>query len=136
MSKIFKLNVSFSLPISKLRLVLIFNNFNVIDKLLIPIIRNWFSTVFCLASNVYLFSFWYWLIPIWSWKGIDYFLAPINSLSRAGFASIPPEGWTTIGIWCTRFWNYVELFWNSLDNAPSSIVFYLENESGSRCTRY
>ena len=23
-------------------------------------------------------------------------------------------------------WNYVELFWNSLDNAPSSIVFYLE----------
>ena len=25
-----------------------------------------------------------------------------------------------------RLWNYVELFWNSLDNAPSSIVFYLE----------
>ena len=23
-------------------------------------------------------------------------------------------------------WNYVELFWNSLDNAPSSIAFYLE----------
>ena len=25
-----------------------------------------------------------------------------------------------------RLWNYVELFWNSLDNANSSIVFYLE----------
>ena len=25
-----------------------------------------------------------------------------------------------------RLWDYVELFWNSLDNAPSSIVFYLE----------
>ena len=31
-----------------------------------------------------------------------------------------------IGIRCARLWNYVELFWNSLDNAPSSIVFYLE----------
>ena len=31
-----------------------------------------------------------------------------------------------MGIRCTRFWNYVELFWNSLDNAPFSIVFYLE----------
>ena len=31
-----------------------------------------------------------------------------------------------MGIMCTRVWNYVELFWNSLDNAPSSIVFYLE----------
>ena len=27
-----------------------------------------------------------------------------------------------------RLWNYVELFWNSLDNAPSSIVFYLEKK--------
>ena len=36
------------------------------------------------------------------------------------------EGWTAIVIRCTRFLNYVELFWNSLDNAPSSIVFYLE----------
>ena len=26
----------------------------------------------------------------------------------------------------TRLWNYVELFSNSLDNAPSSIVFCLE----------
>ena len=26
----------------------------------------------------------------------------------------------------TRLWNYVELFWNSLNNAPSSIIFYLE----------
>ena len=25
-----------------------------------------------------------------------------------------------------RLWNYVEIFWNSLDNAPSSIVFYFE----------
>ena len=25
-----------------------------------------------------------------------------------------------------RLWNYVELFWNSLDNALLSIVFYLE----------
>ena len=25
-----------------------------------------------------------------------------------------------------RLWNYVELFWNSLDNLLSSIVFYLE----------
>ena len=31
-----------------------------------------------------------------------------------------------IGIRCTRIWNYQELFWNSLDNAPLSIVFYLE----------
>ena len=30
------------------------------------------------------------------------------------------------GIMCTLLWNYVELFWNSLDNIPSSIVFYLE----------
>ena len=36
------------------------------------------------------------------------------------------EGSTAIGIRCTRLWNYVKLFWNSLDNAPSSIVFYLE----------
>ena len=36
------------------------------------------------------------------------------------------EGWTAIVIRRTRLWNYVELFWNSLDNAPSSIVFYLE----------
>ena len=39
---------------------------------------------------------------------------------------IQAEGSTAIGIRCTRFWNYVELFWNSLDNAPISIVFYLE----------
>ena len=25
-----------------------------------------------------------------------------------------------------RLWNYVKLFWNSLDNALSSMVFYLE----------
>ena len=36
------------------------------------------------------------------------------------------EGWTAIGIRCTRLWNYVELFWNSLSNARFSIVFYLE----------
>ena len=36
------------------------------------------------------------------------------------------EGWTGIGIRCTLLWDYVELFWNSLDNASSSIVFYLE----------
>ena len=29
------------------------------------------------------------------------------------------EGWTAIGIRCTRLWN-------SFNNAPSSIVFYLE----------
>ena len=34
------------------------------------------------------------------------------------------EGSTAIEIRCTRLWNYVELFWNSLDNAPSSIFFY------------
>ena len=39
---------------------------------------------------------------------------------------VQPEGWTATGIRCTRLWNYVELFWNSLDNASSSIVFYLE----------
>ena len=38
------------------------------------------------------------------------------------------EGWTGIGIRCTRLRNYVELFWNALDNAPSYIVFYLEME--------
>ena len=36
------------------------------------------------------------------------------------------DGGTVIGIRCTRLWNYVELFWNLLDNVPSSIVFYLE----------
>ena len=37
------------------------------------------------------------------------------------------QGLTAIGIRCTLcLWNYVELFWNSLDNDPSSIVFYLE----------
>ena len=36
------------------------------------------------------------------------------------------EGWTAIGIRCTPLLNYVELFWNSLDNAPPSIVFYLK----------
>ena len=36
------------------------------------------------------------------------------------------EGWTAIGIGWTCLWNYVKLFWNSLDNAPSSIVSYLE----------
>ena len=35
------------------------------------------------------------------------------------------KGWTGIGIRCTRLRNYVELFWNSLDNAPT-YVFYLE----------
>ena len=37
-----------------------------------------------------------------------------------------------------RLWNYMELFWNSLEKATSSIVFYLddESESGSRFTRY
>ena len=42
------------------------------------------------------------------------------------FRTVNLEGWTAIGIRCTCLWNYVELFWNSLDNAPSSIVFYLE----------
>ena len=36
------------------------------------------------------------------------------------------EGRTTMGISCTLLCNYVELFWILLDNAPSSIVFYLE----------
>ena len=43
----------------------------------------------------------------------------------------PIEGWTTIGIRCTRLWNYVELFWNSLDNATTN-----ESGSGSRCTQW
>ena len=42
------------------------------------------------------------------------------------FRSMWLEGWTAIGIRCTRLWNSVELFCNSLDNAPSSIVFYLK----------
>ena len=39
---------------------------------------------------------------------------------------VKEKGWAAIGIKCTLLWNYVELFWNSFDNAPSSIVFYLE----------
>ena len=39
------------------------------------------------------------------------------------------EGWTAIGIRYTRLWNYVELFWNSFDNGPSSIVLYLEMQA-------
>ena len=38
-----------------------------------------------------------------------------------------------------RLWNYVDLFWNSLDNEPSSFVFYLfgnESGSGSSGTRH
>ena len=42
------------------------------------------------------------------------------------FILASPERWTATGIRCTSRWNYVELFWNSLDNAPLSIVFYLK----------
>ena len=49
----------------------------------------------------------------------------IFSFSACGRMDGFVEG-TAIGIRCTPLWNYVELFWNSLDNAPSSIVFYSE----------
>ena len=37
-----------------------------------------------------------------------------------------PRGEPRLELGVQRFWNFVELFWNSLDNAPSTIVFYLE----------
>ena len=37
-----------------------------------------------------------------------------------------PRGEPRLELGVHLLWNYVELFWNSLDNAPSSIVFYLE----------
>ena len=37
-----------------------------------------------------------------------------------------PRGEPRLELGVHRLWNYVELFWNSLDNAPSSIVFYLK----------
>ena len=37
-----------------------------------------------------------------------------------------PRGEPRLELGVHRLWNYVELFWNSLDKAPSSIVFYLE----------
>ena len=43
-----------------------------------------------------------------------------------------PRGEPRLELDVHRLWNYVELFWNSLDNAP----FLLGNENGSRCTRY
>ena len=42
----------------------------------------------------------------------------------------PPRGEPRLELGVHRLWNYVELFWNSLDNAPSSIVFYLEIKVG------
>ena len=39
---------------------------------------------------------------------------------------VEARGEPQLGLGIHRLWNYVELFWNSLDNAPSSIVFYLE----------
>ena len=39
---------------------------------------------------------------------------------------IIPRGEARLELGVHRLWNYVELFWNSLDNAPSSIIFYLE----------
>ena len=39
---------------------------------------------------------------------------------------ILPRGEPRLELDINRLWNYVELFWNSLKNAPSSIVFYLE----------
>ena len=36
------------------------------------------------------------------------------------------EGEPRLELGVHRLWNNVELFWNSLDNAPPSIVFYLE----------
>ena len=37
-----------------------------------------------------------------------------------------PRGEPRLELGVHRLWNSVELFWNSLDNAPSSIFFYLE----------
>ena len=47
-------------------------------------------------------------------------------IKSIAFYMVNVERWTAIGIRCAPLWNYVELFWNSLDNAPTSIVFYLE----------
>ena len=37
-----------------------------------------------------------------------------------------PRGEPRLELGVHRLWNYVELFWNSSDNALSSIVYYLE----------
>ena len=37
-----------------------------------------------------------------------------------------PRGKPRLELGVQRLWNYVDLFWNSLDNAPSSIAFNLE----------
>ena len=39
---------------------------------------------------------------------------------------LSPKGEPRLELGVHRLWNYAELLWNSLDNAPSSIVFYLE----------
>ena len=49
-------------------------------------------------------------------------------LTRVNFSSCrwAPRGEPRLELGVHRLWNYVELFWNSLDNVPSSIVFYVE----------
>ena len=59
-------------------------------------------------------------------KKMFFFLVHFSNKSKL----LIVEGGTAIGIRCTGLWNYVELFRNSLDNAPSSIVFYLEMKVG------
>ena len=49
-----------------------------------------------------------------------------NWLEMVRVNSAHQGGETRLELGVHRFWNYVELFWNSLDNAPSSIIFYLE----------
>ena len=44
------------------------------------------------------------------------------------FKAVKPRGELRLELGVPHLWNYVELFWNSLDNAPSSIVLYLETE--------
>ena len=61
---------------------------------------------------------------MWIKNGLRHLSVGTRVQNRIRFGSC--EGRTAIGIRCTRLWNYVELFWNSLDNALSSIVFYLE----------
>ena len=50
---------------------------------------------------------------------------PLRNRTRVPIKAIRARGESRLEFGVHVF-NYVELFWNSLDNGPSSIVFYLE----------
>ena len=84
--------------------------------------------------HLYIFSvFFFFFCQIYTRKSDDKeitcsrYRGPLfGSLDKSYVLMEKSEGWTAIGIRCRRLWNYVKLFWNSLDNPPWSIAFYLE----------